>query len=289
MKTTTNIIRKVILAAMICIASVATAQTAYKGLRVPQLTTDERTNISAESNSQSAQGQLIFNKETGKLQYWNGSKWVEVDDVNSLLDNDSFVDGMIKIIEKNVEMEETITTLIKNGDGTYTYTNEAGNSITIDTNVTATGKNGIAIEGSGTSNITVKLPDGQDGQILTWNNSVWKAANQTPSVKQATIAVENGTFDTKNLVFYGTTKATTSALKVVSIEPIFSNLAMRRNFLNVEATAQVAGNAADWTVSIENHNIASANKCTLQSVIISYICDAELTGASQGVSEIAGY
>ena len=160
--------------------------------------------------------------------------------------------------------------------------------------VEVTGKYGIEIEGSGTSNITVKLPEGEkEGQVLSWDNtaSVWKAADQTPSVKQVTIPVQNGTFDTKNLIFHGITSTATSALKVVAIEPVFSNLAMRRNFLNVEATVQVVGNAADWTVSIENRNISSANKCTLESVVISYICDdaTALTNNTQDITEISGY
>jgi hypothetical protein len=185
------------------------------------------------------------------------------------------------------ELGNTILNYITNN-----VTQELTDNIMAKVNIT--GANGIQIEGSGTSNITVKLPEGEkEGQILTWDNttSVWKSADQTPSVKQATIAVENGTFDTKNLIFYGTTSVATANLKVVAIEPVFSNSAMRRNFLSIDATVQVVGNAAEWTVNVENRNISSANQCTLQSVVISYICDdiAELANNTQGITEISGY
>ena len=122
----------------------------------------------------------------------------------------------------------------------------------------------------------------------------WKpfgGGNNKLSIKQVTIPVQNGTFDTKNLIFYGKTTTATGTLKVISIEPIFSDLTMRRNFLKVDADVQVTSNAADWTVHIENRNISSAIQCTLQSVIISYICDdvAALADNTQGYTEIIGY
>jgi len=51
----------------------------YLGIRVPQMSTDERTNIGVESNQLTARGQLIFNNDSLTLQYWNGDKWAEVD------------------------------------------------------------------------------------------------------------------------------------------------------------------------------------------------------------------
>jgi len=94
MKTTTNIIRKAILAAIICIASVATAQTVYKGLRVPQLTTEERTNIGAESIGTPAAGQQVFNLSSKQMEYFDGTKWVTVtseDDVLNVASDDQTV------------------------------------------------------------------------------------------------------------------------------------------------------------------------------------------------------
>jgi hypothetical protein len=115
--------------------------------------------------------------------------------------------------------------------------------------------------------------------------------NKAPVVKQATIAVVNGEFDTKNLIFRGTTSVATNALKVVAIEPVFSNLEMCNDYLTVAASVQVVGNAAKWRINIENRNISTAKKCTLQSVIISYICDDEtlLSSDTQGITERMGY
>ena len=128
-----------------------------------------------------------------------------------------------------------------------------------------------------------------------WNGNLWvpvKTMEPATLVKQVTIAVEDGTFDTEHLIFYGTTAATTKPLKVLSIEPVFSDLAMRRNFLKVECAVQVvSGNTAEWSVIIENRNISPTNTCTLQSIVISYICDdvAELSNATQSITQIVGY
>jgi hypothetical protein len=214
-------------------------------------------------------------------------------------------DTILNYITNNFpnELGDTILNYITNnfpkelGDTILNYiTNNVTQELTdsIMSKVQVKGKNGIEIEGSGTSTITVKLPEGQrDEQILTWDqtNTVWKAADQKPTVKQVTIAVVNGGFDTKNLTFYGTTSKATGTLSVVAIEPVFENSTMRRNFLSVDATVEVVGNAAEWTVNIENRNWMPSNTNTLKSVVISYICEdkAALTDATQGVMEMIGY
>ena len=178
--------------------SVAHAQDKiYLGTRVPQMSTQERSNIGAEIHSQNARGQLIFNTDSAMLQYWNGDLWTPVK----------------------------------------------------------------------------------------------PADPQLPTVKQAIINVTDGAFDTEHLIFYGTTSIADNPLHVVSIEPVFSNLTMRRHFLRVESAVQVVNNAAEWSVSIENRNISPSNTCTLQSIIISYICDdAEvLSNATQSIIQVVGY
>jgi hypothetical protein len=295
---TNSTIGKMLAAALVLVLTtgVVNAQNKiYLGLRVPQMTTEDRAKIDAENNELNARGQLIFNIDSAALQYWNGDDWVQI------LDDKSFLNYITTHFSK--ELGDTILEYITNnfpnklGDTILNYfinnmTQEFTDSVM--SNVSITGENGIVIVGSGTSNIIVKLPAGQkDGQVLTWDdaNSVWKPVDPTPSVKQATIAVEDGEFDTKHLIFYGTTSATTKPLKVVGIEPVFSNRAMRRDYLSVESTIQVVGNTAEWVVSIKNRNISLSNTCTLQSVVISYICEdtAVLTGATQGITEIGGY
>ena len=45
------------------------------GIRLPQLTTAQRNNLNVANNSE-ANGLVIFNTTTGKLEYWDGSRWV---------------------------------------------------------------------------------------------------------------------------------------------------------------------------------------------------------------------
>jgi len=74
---TNSILRKAILAAIICVAAVATAQTTYQGLRVPQLSIIDRTQLGVEVNpALNAKGLQVFNTTTGQMEYWDGSKWI---------------------------------------------------------------------------------------------------------------------------------------------------------------------------------------------------------------------
>lgn len=133
-----------------------------------------------------------------------------------------------------------------------------------------------------------------ENKSATLEGGIWKPLGgnaDASTVKRITIPVQNGNFDTKNLIFSGKTSTANNDLKVVSIEPIFSDLTMMRNFLKVNSDVQVVNNAVNWTVNIENRNISSENQCSLQGVVISYLCDdaAELTDIAQVVTEIIGY
>jgi len=74
----TNNIRLAVLAITVCIASIATAQTTYKGFRAPQLSTADRALIGAETNAEKAKGLQIFNTTTGQMEYWDGAKWTQM-------------------------------------------------------------------------------------------------------------------------------------------------------------------------------------------------------------------
>jgi len=50
---------------------------AVKGTRIPQITTEQRNNISA-SDAGNAKGQAIYNIDNDCLEYWNGIKWVSL-------------------------------------------------------------------------------------------------------------------------------------------------------------------------------------------------------------------
>jgi hypothetical protein len=82
--------KKLFLATLICVATTtaATAQSVYKGLRVPQLSTVDRANIGAETNANNAKGQQIFNLTTGYMEYWDGTKWVSLADGDTIIGNE---------------------------------------------------------------------------------------------------------------------------------------------------------------------------------------------------------
>ncbi|MDR0873093.1 MAG: hypothetical protein LBN27_06445 [Prevotellaceae bacterium] len=84
----TSTTKKLILAASILAATVATAQV-YKGLRVPQLSTTDRASIGAEAAGTTAAGQQVFNLTTGQMEYFDGTKWVGLQ--TTVKDKDSIV------------------------------------------------------------------------------------------------------------------------------------------------------------------------------------------------------
>jgi len=48
------------------------------GLRLPQLTTEERDELNFASNPDAAQGLVIYNKTTNCLEFWNGNEWISL-------------------------------------------------------------------------------------------------------------------------------------------------------------------------------------------------------------------
>jgi hypothetical protein len=398
MKTIITTAKMLTLAFVLTLTTVVNAQDKiYLGMRVPQMTTEHRAEIGAESSPLNARGQLIFNTDVKKFQYWNGTSWVEILDETQDVEVTS-ADGTVRVVKDgsrfdlsvNVEqiadslanyiyntilgdsifqfiidnldvtnigdiINEYLTNNFFNDFGdeivnyiTNNFTDELGDtimnwftnnitqefvdSIMAKVNITSE-DNTVTIVRNSPSDIDLSVNISVIGDSLVSNNtfvtnlgdelinnntfitnlgdSLAYYFNETNlgdtilnyinnnyedknNVKQVTIAVVNGTIDTKNLTFYGTTSSSTSALKVVSIEPIFTNPTPELfvdSYLNVSATAQVAGNVAKWRVNIENNNFNANRKCTLESVVISYICvdEAPLTNATQGFIEKAGY
>jgi hypothetical protein len=48
------------------------------GLRLPQLTTAQRNALDLASNPEAARGLLIYNTTDKCVQFWNGTKWVNI-------------------------------------------------------------------------------------------------------------------------------------------------------------------------------------------------------------------
>ncbi|WP_407933274.1 autotransporter outer membrane beta-barrel domain-containing protein, partial [Aequorivita sinensis] len=111
--------------------------------------------------------------------------------INTLTTNQQFVDEIINLIELN----ETVTNLVDNGNGTITYTNEDNVSVTIDLSAGPQGPAGedgksayeIALENGFVGTVTEWLEslkgadgangadgaDGQDGSVVTIVNGNW--------------------------------------------------------------------------------------------------------------------
>ncbi|MDR0873086.1 MAG: hypothetical protein LBN27_06410 [Prevotellaceae bacterium] len=196
-------VKKMFLAAVLFATTAVSAQVVYKGLRVPQMSTSDRTSIGAETNPANAKGQQIFNLTTGKMEYWNGTKWVSdtlkagagnglevytngIDSVYYGLPAGDATNKVLvwndasKLWEKNTisaVITETTTTLAKSGND-FVYTNETGTPVTLTPGVVkAGGKYGITVTGSETDSVGIELPAGTTGgQVLKWNGTdAWAA------------------------------------------------------------------------------------------------------------------
>jgi len=203
--------------------------------------------------------------------------------IDSLTTNEYFINN----ISLTDELKKEILNYIEN-NVTQKLTDSIMSKVTIE------GKHGIEIERKDPSNIIVKMPEGKaDNEIMIWDNTAkkWVVSEQNTKVRQVTIPVEDGKFSTEQLIFHGKTTDGLN-LKVVSVEPIFTgHPAIRRTHLKVDALVEADGNAALWTISIDNRNFNPQVEFVLQSVVISYISESktELANFSQEVVEIIGY
>ncbi|GHT34634.1 hypothetical protein FACS189434_11140 [Bacteroidia bacterium] len=228
-------VKKMLLAAVLFAATAASAQVIYKGLRVPQMSTSDRASIGAEANPANAKGQQIFNLTTGKMEYWNGTKWVSdtlkagvgnglevytngIDSVYYALPAGDATNKVLvwndgtKVWEKNTisaVITETTTTLAKNGND-FVYTNETGTPVTLTPGVVkAGGKYGITVTGSETDSIGIELPAGTtSGQILKWNGNAWAADadNNTEYTAGRGLALNGTEFKVDSAVIAGIAK-----------------------------------------------------------------------------------
>jgi hypothetical protein len=158
-------------------------------------------------------------------------------------------------------------------------------------NVTITGQYGInaSIDGS---HIHVALPQGtSDHQILEWDSqsNKWMPSNTVNDnqIKELTITLSsNNTIGTESLVFAGLTTASTKAIKLLNVQPVFTgDSEMKRTLLAVDANGEVNSDGKiEWIVNIKNNNINSNKSCTLTKITIAYICVDDLTSDSSSIN-----
>ena len=105
--------------------------------------------------------------------------------------------------------------------------------------------------------------------------------NSEVNVKQLEITI-NETISTRSMIYHGETTTVSSNLKVLNIEPVFSDEVMALTLFSVNSLAKsnAAGTAVNWSVKVSNANFDSTKSCELQKIIISYVCDDELTTSS---------
>jgi hypothetical protein len=101
------------------------------------------------------------------------------------------------------------------------------------------------------------------------------------NVRQFEITI-NERIDTQSVIYHGETSKTSPDMKVLSIEPVFSDDAIAQTHLAVNSSAKLntEGTAVKWSVRIMNANIDPSKSCELQKVIISYTGDDELKAGS---------
>ena len=103
-----------------------------------------------------------------------------------------WVKGKDAVVEKLVKDNETITTLVDNGDGTITYTNEAGKKVTVDL---AKGPKGD----KGEDGKSAKVVDNQDGTvtITDGNGGTAIVKNGKDGISVTTVVEKDGTITVK--------------------------------------------------------------------------------------------
>ena len=236
-----------------------------------------------------------------------------IDSIASLInegDNGKLVEEIVNQIIKNFppKFGDEIINYISNN-----FTEELGNTILnyITENVSeelvqnimskvsiASEDNSVIVKGSGTSNIdlSVNIKNVGDSLASNINNTSLKdtiinlAKENSTKVKTLEISL-NEVIGMQSKTFFGTTATASSTIKIVGIEPqLTGDPVMLGALLKVNALANLNSDATaiNWSIAIENDNINSALSCTLEKVIISYICNEDLSGTKSGIYSIAG-
>ena len=66
------------------ITNVNAQHNTYVGLRLPRLTTEQRESIGVELHPENGRGNMIFNEDSARVQYWDGNQWVQLESKESI-------------------------------------------------------------------------------------------------------------------------------------------------------------------------------------------------------------
>jgi hypothetical protein len=254
---------------------------------------------------------------TGQALIWNGSNWTPA----TITDNNTtYNEGTaINIISNEISVEDGGITTTQILNGTITAADIATGAVTSTQILNATiapediasdavtnaklADNAVntaeivnsAVTSAKIANATILAEDlnhmnAIKGQALTWNGSTWAPATIIRQL-DITPSTTAGSFTTQNLIISGTTSATTADIKIIDIEPVFSDFAMAADYLKVTTNAQLSASPASiqWIVNIENNNNQTAISNRVTKIIITYECSTPLTAGTHVVKDIAGY
>ena len=135
------------------------------------------------------------------------------------------------------------------------------------------------------------LPGVYHNDGVKWIRGGNHSETTTLNLRQLEITIDEP-ISTQSVIYYGEITAVQSPdLKVLNIEPVFSDEMMPLTLFSVSSSAKPdeMGTTVKWSVKVSNANIDSSKSCTLEKVVITYMCDWKLnTGSLTGTYILVG-
>jgi len=168
-----------------------------QGFLVPRLSTAQRTAITPTTTDK---GLLVFDTDTNKFQFWNGTVWIIIEDATGT-DNQTLAftpaSGLLSIAGGNsVTISGTIPGGVAAGDLTGTYPNPtvANNAITsakiLDGTIATADLANLTVTDGKIANVATSkiLQSGATtNQILKWNGTAWAPATESTGTDNQTL------------------------------------------------------------------------------------------------------
>ncbi|MEX0275738.1 MAG: hypothetical protein AB3N16_15305 [Flavobacteriaceae bacterium] len=148
------------------------------------------------------QGALAYNTDQACIFYYNGTRWINLCSGAQTVTFEDNGDGTYKLTIEGTEpvtfdgAAETVTTMVDNNDGSYTYTNENGTETVIEV---SGGSDIVGTEGS----IFFAGSDGaptEDNEKLFWDqgNERLRVGSPNPNLDPNFVTPPNSTLHTKS-------------------------------------------------------------------------------------------